>query len=125
MSIITNIRKRGLKDILNPKRWILYIRGLRRGSSGTTLQISKTDSLTISNEELQSFIEQVIYRQSFTECKRCLKEGACTHCGCKSPELFYDKEMVCSGGNWNEMLPPKDWNEFKSDNGIEITSKKR
>lgn len=125
MSIITNIRKRGLKDILNPKRWILYIRGLRRGSSGTTLQISKTDSLTLSNEELQSFIEQVIYRQSFTECKRCLKEGACIHCGCKSPELFYDKEMVCSGGNWNEMLLPKDWNEFKSDNEIEITSKKR
>lgn len=122
MSILTNLRKRGLKDVLDPKRWKLYFRGKKREKDGTTLQIAEEETLTVNNEELQSFIEQVIYRQSFAECKQCLEKGECIHCGCKSPELFYDKEMVCSGGNWQEMKSPEDWNEYKKDIGIEITT---
>lgn len=122
MSILTNLRKRGLKDVLDPKRWKLYFRGKKREKDGTTLQIAEEETLTVNNEELQSFIEQVIYRQSFAECKQCLEKGECIHCGCKSPELFYDKEMVCSGGNWQEMKLPEDWNEYKKDIGIEITT---
>ena len=122
MSLLKNIRLRGFKDILNPERIKLYFRGKKRGKEGTTLQITNDEALTVNNEELQSFIEQVIYRQSFAECKQCLEKGECIHCGCKSPELFYDKEMVCSGGNWQEMKSPEDWNEYKKDIGIEITT---
>lgn len=122
MSIWTNLRKRGLSDILSPHRWSLYFRGKKRGKEGTTLKISSDESLTVNNEELQSFIEQVVYRQSFAECKKCVEKGECIHCGCKSPELFFDKEMVCSGGNWQEMKTPEDWAEYKKDIGIDITA---
>ncbi len=121
MSILTNLRKRGLRDILSPHRWKLYFRGKKRAEEGTTLKIAADESLTVNNEELQSFIEQVIYRQSFPECRKCYELGQCTHCGCDR-SLFYDKEMVDSGGNWQEMKSPEDWEEYKKDIGIQITS---
>lgn len=122
MSLLTNIRLRGFKDILNPERIKLYFRGKKRAKEGTTLQIADGETLVVTNEKLQSFIEQVIYRQSFAECKKCMEKGECIHCGCKSPELFYDELMVCSGGNWQEMKSPEDWQEYKKDIGIEITT---
>jgi len=120
MSLWSNIRKRGLKDILNPYRWVLFARAKVREESGTIIDIGGGESLKVRNEELQSYIEQIIYRQSFSDCGDCLKNGQCTHCGCKTPDLFYDKEMVCSGGNWNVMLSPDQWEEFKKDLGIKI-----
>lgn len=124
MSIWKNIKLRGFKDLLNPKRIKLYLRGKKRGAEGTLLQIAKYETLVVTNEKLQSFIEQVIYRQSFPECRKCKEKGECIHCGCKSPELFFDEEMVCSGGNWQEMKSPQDWEEYKKDIGIEITVQK-
>lgn len=102
MSVITNIKKRGLKDILNPVRWRIFTRFLLRKVKGLHLQ----------DHEIQPFVEQVIWRQAL--CKPCLLAGECTHCGCKAPELFYDKDMVCSGGNWNEMMSPEEWKQYKS-----------
>lgn len=121
MSIITNFRKRKFKDILNPARWILYIRGIKRGFKGTTLKINGEDSLTVDNENLQSFIEQVVFRQSFPECRKCFEQGQCIHCGCDK-SLFYDQQMVCSGGNWGEMKSPEEWEEYKNEVGITITA---
>lgn len=122
MSIWKNIWLRGTTDLLSPSRWKLYFRGKKRAKEGTTLQIAQDETLIVTNEKLQSFIEQVVYRQSFPECKKCVEKGECIHCGCKSPELFYDEEMVDSGGNWQEMKSPEDWAEFKKDIGIEITA---
>lgn len=106
MSLLTNIKNRGFKDIVNPKRWIMFLKALFTSKEET--------------EDFQSYIEQIIYRQSFSDCLNCWKNGSCTHCGCKTPDLFYEKEMVCSGGNWVEMLSAKEWEEFKKDSGIKI-----
>lgn len=106
MNLWANIKNRGLKDILNPKRWGMFLR---------SVSTPEKDA-----REFQAYVEQIIYRQSFYECKKCLKNGSCTHCGCSTPDLFFEKEMVCSGGNWNEILPADEWEEFKKDSGIEI-----
>lgn len=130
MSVLKNLKLRGFKDILNPKRWKIFLNSKKREIVGTTFIMEpsttpeeiKKNSVTIGNEEMQSFIEQVFYRQSFGECIGCWKNGSCTHCGCKAPELFYEKEMVCSGGNWNEVLPPAEWEEFKKQFGLKIVA---
>lgn len=104
MSIIDNIRNRGFRDILNPERWVMFIRSL----------------FTADSREKQAWVEQIIYRQSFPECKVCLKNGSCTHCGCKSPDLFHESKMVCSGGNWVEMIPAEDWELKKKEEGFSL-----
>lgn len=111
MSIWTNIKNRGFKDLLNPKRWVMVLDSFRGKTVGTTLKIGD-ENVNFTNEQLQSYIEQVSYRQSFEECRRCLNEGACTHCGCDR-SLFLDPKMVCSGGNWQEIKTPEEWRKFK------------
>lgn len=53
-------------------------------------------------------------------CRGCIKAGECNHCGCKSPELFYDKNNWCSGEHWNEMIAAESWKEYKEESDIEI-----
>lgn len=103
MSIIKNIRLRGLKDILNPKKWKIFARYL------------KMKALKEEYQELniRAYQEQIVLRMKHPECQRCIKEGECFHCGCKSPELFFDKDNYCSGGAWDAMMNPDQWEEFK------------
>lgn len=108
MSIIKNIKKRGLKDILNPWRWKMFLRSKQREFQGIKLE----------QKEILSYCEQVVYRTNL--CKPCLKNGACTHCECAVPDLFYDKKMVCSGGNWVEMVSPEKWENYKKELGLEF-----
>jgi len=108
MSIWTNLKLRGLKDVFNVGKWGMFL----RSQTQDTIKIPKAD--------FQSYIEQIIWRESFADCKRCLKEGQCSHCGCKTPDLFAERDMVCSGGNWTEMLPTAEWNKVKEELGIEI-----
>lgn len=58
-----------------------------------------------------AWAEQVVYRSE--ECSDCLKRGYCEHCGCPTPELFYDRKNSCSGGKWGPMFDAKQWNEYK------------
>ena len=111
MSLLTNFKKRKFKDILNPERWAMFLRSWRGKTSGTTFKIGD-ENVNFTNEQLQSYIEQVSYRESFEECRTCLNEGACIHCGCDK-SLFLDPKMVCSGGNWPEMMTVEKWREFK------------
>lgn len=111
MSLWTNIKLRGLRDILNPSRWMLFLRSKKGDVLGTSFKVGDSN-ITVTNEELQSYVEQVMYRESFEECRRCLNEGACTHCGCDR-SLFLDPEMECSGGNWGKIMKPNKWREFK------------
>lgn len=108
-SIITNIQKRGLKDILSKKRREVYAESERQQKEG----------ISLSFEEVLPYCEQVIYRASM--CKDCLKAGQCKHCGCLTPHIFFVKENECSGGNWLEMKKtPEEWEQFKKDRKIEI-----
>lgn len=105
MSLITNLKKRGLRDILNPRKWGIFMR-------------SKKKYERIAVEDLQYRSEMVVYRMSL--CKSCVQEGSCLHCGCKSPELFYDPQNWCSGGNWDSIKCREDWEKFKNQMGIDF-----
>ena len=117
MGLISNIRNRGFKDILSPKHWWFFIKS----------------KFVLNWEEKQARAEQIIFRQSL--CGRCFKAGECIGeeeyvgeeneqrckgCGCPSPELFHEKQMVCACGKWNEMMKAKEWNIYKKEIGLEI-----
>ena len=106
MSLLNNLRKRGLTDILNPKKWGIFARYL------------KMKALRLEYEELSipEYAEQIVQRMSHPGCRNCIIEGECTHCGCKSPELFFDKSNECSGANWFTMQSPESWRE----SGVEV-----
>lgn len=103
MSILSNIKKRGLKDILNPAKWVIYIKYLFHKQAG----------VKIPEDEIISYAEQVIYRSTHPGCQQCVRAGECVHCGCKIPELFFEKDMECSGGHWSAMRSPEDWENYK------------
>lgn len=109
MSIISNLKKRGFKDVLNPKKWKIFARSIG-------LRALKKE---YSEMFVPEYLEQVSIRMSEPGCRPCLKKGECVHCGCKSPDLFFEKDMECSGGNWKEMIPPKIWNQVKSSYGVD------
>lgn len=112
MSLLSNLRKRGFKDIFNPKKWGIFGRYLvRRAMRKQYPELSNT-----------LYLEQIVYRMTREGCQQCILAGECVHCGCISPQLFYDKDNWCSGMHWNEMFDNwKAWNEFKTMNGIVIS----
>ena len=135
MSLFENIKKRGLKDLLRPKKWWIYFRYLRSKYwrsdewGGRDPLISKDTSNHVPEHEfdidpklLKEYkeltnrheLEQIAWRMNFRDCSQCLRAGKCVHCGCKSPELFYDRTNECSAMNWFEMLDKEAWNEFKA-----------
>lgn len=108
-SILSNLRKRGLKDILSKKRRAVY-----RESSH-----QQRDGIHLEFDEALAYCEQVVYRASL--CSDCLKAGQCKHCGCLTPHIFFVRENECSGGNWLEMAKTtEEWEQFKKERKIEI-----
>jgi hypothetical protein len=135
MSIWKNISKRGLKDILNPVKWMIFIRYIRKTvkgigdywSAGVWENGFEEEDL-ISEATLAEYselstphqLEQIVYRMSQPGCRECLIDGECHHCGCKSPDLFYDRTNWCSGNHWSAMLSKEDWDDFVRERGVII-----
>ena len=136
MSIWTNIRKRGLRDVLNPRKWIIFIRYLRKLRNGASKPDGKKDlseiynggNTEITSATLEEYtelwnpheLEQISVRMSNLECRTCLKAGTCHHCGCTSPDLFYDRTNWCSGQHWGAMVGERLWERHKETYQIEI-----
>ncbi len=100
MSLIKNLRNRGLKDI-NLRKAKIYLRYWKYRLKGT------------SYPELlvPEYREQIAIRMANPGCRECVLAGECIHCGCPSPELFYDKDNRCSEGNFDTMYDPETWRE--------------
>jgi len=64
------------------------------------------------------YMDQIALRMAHEGCRTCLENGECFHCGCKSPDLFYEKDMECSGGNWSGMIDKSLWPKIKKDTGV-------
>jgi hypothetical protein len=120
MSLLDNIKNRGFKDILSPKHWWFFIKA----------------KFERNWEDRQAEVEQIIYRESL--CPQCFAIGKCIGtpiylgedideqcggCGCPSPELFHEKQMVCACGKWPEMMKANDWNQYKKETGMELIIK--
>lgn len=109
MSLINNLKKRGFKDILNPRKWKIFARYMAHTALNTEYP----------ELDVPEYQEQIAIRMAHPGCRACIKSGECVHCGCKSPELFLDKTNECSGGHWFTMIDPEQWPEFKKKAGIE------
>lgn len=110
MSVVENFKLRGFQDLLSPKKWWIYVRFF----------FNKTFKKGYDEFKNRHELEQIVYRMSHPGCRECVLKGACVHCGCKSPELFYDRTNYCSGEHWNEMMSKESWEEFKTMYGISI-----
>lgn len=104
-NIIRNVRSRGLKDIANPKVWKVM---------ASWFAVKAKGGITIPEDEIQDFAEQVVYRMSM--CPECVKAKECLHCHCKMPEKAFVKEASCSAGKWGPMDPQ--WREYADREGI-------
>ncbi len=110
-SIYEHIKANGFRDILSAKRRRIYRESQKQQKEG----------IHIPFEKALSYCEQVVYRKAI--CSECLKLGHCKKCKCKTPHIFFVEENTCSLGNWLEMLPPKEWKEFKEVRNLEIDIK--
>lgn len=108
MGIIDNIRARGLRDILNPKKWILYL----------TSKKQKVTGVTIPQEEVLTYAEQLVFRSLM--CKECFKLGACIDCKCPQPDAAIVKTHECSMGRYRQMLGNDEWKKYKESNKIKF-----
>jgi len=121
MGILRNLRNRGLKDILNPKRWVMFLRSKKvqvKSSIHGEAQALKDEYHEIFED--RRLLEQVVVRMTSNSCRPCLTGGECVHCGCKSPDLFFERDMECSGLSWFSMVDPDEWDEYKEGSGIII-----
>lgn len=59
----------------------------------------------------KDFKEQIKYRLENAN-KECIKQGVCTHCGCKTPNLFFS-DKSCEGGCYPPIMNSYVWYVFK------------
>lgn len=101
MSLLSNIKKRGLKDILS-KRIFSYIEA----------QFQKVFGVWTKQKDQKAYAEQIIYKRAM--CPECYQKGECVHCGCNFNDLAISKEAVCSAQRWGKIQDAKNWEEYKS-----------
>ena len=102
--VLRNIKKRGLTDALNPKKWRIMAN-----------HIAGLDEIPLYEAE------QIVYRAG--RCKPCVDKGECLDCGCEIQGAIASKDNWCSDGKWTAVMEEEDWNQYKADAGITITVK--
>lgn len=107
-SILENVKKRGLKDILNPKKWFNFLSGQKIEKTGIHLE----------EKEILSYSEQLVYRS--LKCSQCFLEKACVDCECPQPLSATVKKHECTLGKYKAMLTPEKWEEFKMQNNLKF-----
>jgi hypothetical protein len=101
MSILTNIKKRGLKDIFS-LRVVSYLESIWQ----------KIFGVRILQKDMVAYSEQVVYKAF--RCPECKAKGECVFCGCNFKDLSVSKDAVCSEGRWGKTMNEKDWEKYKS-----------
>jgi hypothetical protein len=99
-SFISNLKKRGLKDVLNPLKWKVIL-----------WEWFSEGKVVLEEDDIQSYAEQWVYRS--IKCRPCLLSGECSHCGCLMPDALNNKFNACSAGEWGPMLDKDSWEEQK------------
>lgn len=66
-------------------------------------------------------VEQLIIRMFDKECRRCMENGSCLHCGCDMSKVYTSWDW-CSKGNWGPMVESeKEYREMREEFPVEIT----
>lgn len=122
MSLLENVEKRGFKDILNPKKWKVFIVWLLKLALN---RLSKSETKEVAEEAqkatrlyTKSELEQVIYRRRL--CKECWERGSCVACGCDAVGEMQDLTTKCADGKWKAAMDAPSWESYKSKLGIKI-----
>lgn len=100
MGVLTNIKKRGLRDIFS-KRVFSYLESVKQ----------KLFGVRIPQKDMVAYAEQIVFKR--TMCPECYKAGACLHCGCNFKDLSISTDAVCSQQRWGKILNEKEWAEYK------------
>lgn len=100
LGVLGNIRKRGTKDILDPKAWKAYKQWADIEKNG----------LTLEGEDIVSFAQQLVYRMIM--CGECVNAGKCVACNCAMPQSMCCAAYKCKMNRFNEMMSPEEWQEF-------------
>lgn len=108
MNLIDNIKKRGARDILNPKKWAAYLDG----------EIIENGGIHLSYEEIIPFCQQLMVR--LIKCSECVEAGKCVGCGCKMPIAAIVPNNFCSEEKWKEMMTPENWNKYLEETGLKF-----
>jgi len=106
MSILGNIKKRGLKDITNPTKIKNYLDGKKIQREGIHLDY----------DEILPYAEQLVYRTIV--CSKCKTEGKCIHCDCIQPLAMMTFDHECSMEAYSGMLEAEAWAEYKKEKNI-------
>lgn len=67
----------------------------------------------LNQETLEPFIQEQILLRAYL-CKPCLNNGKCTHCGCKTPHMFYSPNKVDSLNKWGTFMTQVQWEALKN-----------
>ena len=101
MGLLTNIKKRGLKDIFS-FRVFSYIES----------QLQKVFGIRTEKKDQIAYSEQIIFRGCM--CSDCKDNKSCLHCGCPWEDLQVSKISTCSQGRWGKVMKHEDWEDYKS-----------
>ncbi len=99
-AIVENVRKRGLKDVLDPQVW---------KTAKQWADIEK-QGLLLPPGEIVSFAQQLVYRMVM--CQSCVDAGKCPHCTCAMPHKMCCAAGKCPLERWQEMMEAGDWEKF-------------
>lgn len=109
MSIWDNFKKRGFKDILNPRKWLVFLKWKRDKKRGY-IKVPVDEGLT--------YCRQVVYRSLL--CRECVKQGQCKDCECKVPDNMLYPNNRCSEMNWLEMKSKEEFEKELENLGLDI-----
>lgn len=101
MSILTNIKKRGFKDIFS-FRVFSYIES----------QLQKIFGVRTKQKDMVAYAEQIQFKAIM--CPECKDGGSCVHCGCNFQDLQVSKISTCSQGRWGKVMEHEDWEKYKN-----------
>lgn len=66
-------------------------------------------------------VEQLILRMYDMECRRCVRAGACLHCGCDISKVYTPWDR-CTEGNWGPMIEDAErYKKMRDEFPVEIT----
>ena len=119
MGIINNIKKFGFKDIFSKQKQRQF----------TTAKKEEFTGIKLKADEVDSFVEQYIYRGLL--CPECKEVGNCLVCECPFKDIQRTRVANCGmkdeEGNdnprWTDMQSPEDWEKTKELLGIRLYHK--
>ena len=66
-------------------------------------------------------VEQMITRMFDKECRKCMENGSCLHCGCDMSKVYTPWDW-CTKGNWGAMIESeKEYREMREEFPVEIS----